>query len=222
MAEDFKAPSDLDLSSLDELFPPQRDFIKAYKWQKVLDAHKSGDRQAFKAAFKDHADFGTSTLPSLTETPKPLHSQIWLKIRVWWYGKGFGNADKIPREVHNYIALHCLPPRAEVEQWSPEKRKEFLASIAYGAFKLGRDKIGDEARDALIKFLFEGTRGKAEPLPIPPPIPPDQRFGEIMLKILAQIREDLDPAFDTTQLFRSAAKLPPLVSDHRDSGNPRD
>jgi hypothetical protein len=42
--------------------------VKAHKWNKVLEAHRSGDREAFKEAFNDHANYVTKH-PAGTQPP---------------------------------------------------------------------------------------------------------------------------------------------------------
>jgi len=88
---------------------------------------------------------------------------MWLKLRVWWY---VHSKREMPRDVREYVIRRYMKS-AIARLTTPEEKKEFVKTLAQGAFGLDRDQISDGLRDELIKTAFELT-DPPEPLPIPP------------------------------------------------------
>jgi len=92
---------------------------------------------------------------------------MWMRIRAWWYGKGFGNADRMPRDVREYILRRFLTYAVEPSR-TPEERRSFVTTLWTRAMGPDADKISPELVDEMIKVAFELTDGPPTPLPLPP------------------------------------------------------
>ena len=100
---------------------------------------------------------------------------MWLELRGWWYAKGFGDKDRMPRDVREYIIRRYMIPALAMQK-TEKARAEFLDRALFGVLALGPDEISPQLRDEVIKTVFEHTR-PSDPLPLPKgPYPIDFRF----------------------------------------------
>jgi hypothetical protein len=93
---------------------------------------------------------------------------MFLALRGWWYAKGFGKAERMPRDVREYIIRRFLKVAVQPHR-TPEEKRSFAAHLLKGAYGPDADKISPELLDETIRVAFELGAGPARPLPPPPP-----------------------------------------------------
>lgn len=94
---------------------------------------------------------------------------MWLGLRTWWYGKGFGKAESMPRDVRDNLIRLCLKPVVEkAKTLPPDERNELITKLASNAFNLESSEVSEDMRNELLTAAFE-LADDAKPLPKPPP-----------------------------------------------------
>jgi hypothetical protein len=46
---------------------------------------------------------------------------MWLQVRSWWYAKGYGDSEKMPRDVREYIIRRYMKPAMDRLKTQEEK-----------------------------------------------------------------------------------------------------
>src|SRR6202034_2736627 len=78
------------------------------------------------------------------------HCPMLLALRAWWYARGFGKAERMPRDVREYtIRRYMLPALAA--QKTEEDRQKFAAWMVRTVLDLPTDQISEELRDEVIR-----------------------------------------------------------------------
>jgi len=106
------------------------------------------------------------------------YRRMWLELRGWWYAKGFGKSDKMPRDVREYIIRRYMKAAIAMQK-TDQEREKLAGTMLQGVLGLGPDEISPELRDEVIKTVFENVKSEPDPLPLPKgPYPIDFRFFE--------------------------------------------
>ncbi len=102
-----------------------------------------------------------------------MAAMAFLALRGWWYAKGFGKSERMPRDVREFmIKRYTLPAFAALK--TDEEKEQFAAQIISKLLQMGPDEISEELRAEMFKLSFEFIR-PAKPLPEPPSEPSRSR-----------------------------------------------
>jgi hypothetical protein len=93
----------------------------------------------------------------------------FLTLRAWWYAKGFGKSERMPRDVREYIIVRYMIPAFAALKTDEEKEK-FATEVFSSVLQMGPNEISKEILDYIIKTSFEFIR-PSNPLPTPSPVP---------------------------------------------------
>ena len=83
-----------------------------------------------------------------------MAAMAFLALRGWWYAKGFGKSERMPRDVREFmIKRYTLPAFAALK--TDEEKEQFAAQIISKLLQMGPDEISEELRAEMFKLSFE-------------------------------------------------------------------